>query len=195
MQLVFYTFKVMKKKILILFSFFCFLPFTKGQELQQNVSLASYISIFGTSNINKFNLDFEFKDVSKYSKIDKNEKVTLKVPIKNFTASKKMIYKDFLSLVNQEVYPNLIIEFDLDQINDTYLNYINCKITLSGVSNEYSIPVFCSFTAKDQLYIKGNKQINLTSFSLTPPEKLFKLIKVDDVIDINFALHIEENNL
>ncbi len=167
-----------------------------AQEMSyQEATLPSYISILGSSNINRFSLNATLESEKSSLYETESNTLVLNIPVENFKTSKKIIYKDFLNLVDASNHPNIIIEFELECLNGDFISYIDCNITLSGVSNRYRIPIYCNKIDKQQLYIKGKQEIDLNQFSIEPPQKMFHLIKVSDFVDIDFALMINREKL
>lgn len=157
----------------------------------EDLELPSYISILGSSNINRFSLNLDLNETQESLNESNNKRLVLTLPVSDFKSSKKMIYKDFLDLVDSQHHPNIVIEFNLDCLQGDYINTIDCKITLSGITNHYKIPIFCNKIGKKQVYIKGTQSLELNAFSIEPPQKMFHLIKVNDRVDVDFALVID----
>lgn len=168
---------------------------TYGQLEQDSQSTASYIEIEGHSNINSFELKASLDHSTKYSLRNESNQLNLEVPFVNFKTKKKLIYNNFLEMVNHRDYPDLKISFSTSDIKNPLINTIECEISLSGVTKHYTIPVYCFQVGDNSYYIKGSNTINLRAFSLEPPSKLFKIIKIKDDVEVNFALLVENSNL
>lgn len=184
------------KRFAFLITILASLGSLNAQEMNhEEVTLPSYISILGSSNINHFSLNATLESEKSTLYETENNTLVLNIPVENFKASKKIIYKDFLELVDSSNHPNIVIEFELECLNGEFISYIDCNITLSGVSNKYRVPIYCNKIDKQQMYIKGKQEIDLNTFSIEPPQKMFHLIKVSDFVDIDFALMIDREKL
>lgn len=194
-QLVFFKYIYEMKSILIYSWILLFPLFSFGQILGQHNDISSYIEIEGQSNINSFELKASWDQPTKYASYKNSDKLYLKVPFSNFKTKKKVIYKNFLDMVKYQEHPDLKISFSTQNIKNPLVNTIECDITLSGVTKHYSIPVYCFQVGDNSFYIKGSNTINLNSFQLEPPTKLFKLIKIKDHVEVNFALLVTDDEL
>ena len=173
-----------------------FLPLlTYGQMKSDIQSLESYIAIKGQSNVNTFGLKASWNNPETYTTLTEPHLLNLEVPFKDFKTKKRIIYNDFLSMVQYEKYPDLKISFSTSTIKNPLINTIECSITLSGVTKKFNVSIYCFQVGDKRLYIKGKNTINLNSFNLEPPKKLLNLIKIKEEIEVNFALFINEQDL
>lgn len=168
---------------------------TYGQIEGNTQSTESYIEIEGHSNINSFELKASIDHTTNYTSRNQSHQLNLEVPFTSFKTKKKLIYNNFLEMVNHHDYPDLKISFSTTDIKNPLVNTIECDISLSGVTKHYTIPVYCFQVGDNSFYIKGKNTINLSAFALEPPSKLFKLIKIKDDVEVNFALLVENSDL
>lgn len=185
--------------VLIFFEIQCFLVLSQEIDMIENEynECTGYIQISGTTNINNFKLTNSLSLVNLKDSINKitinrdSPIIELQIPIKNFRTSNPLIYKDFMKLLKAEAYPFIIIGIKhqtLDNILQKSLKrYFKLEITLTGITQEYSVAYETSRCYNKSIFIQGIKNIKLSDFNLEPPEKLNGLIKVNNNLLINFG--------
>ena len=119
------------------------------------------------------------------------ERAILKLNNKGFDCGNKAINKDFQSLIKSSEYPD--IELELKKLCFKTPNKAIALITISiaGKQKDYKVPVIIKENPVAQ-YV-GKLQLDINDFNLTPPKKLFGLIKVKEDIEINFNLIVENS--
>jgi hypothetical protein len=182
--------------------FFPLVLFSQQKELisLSDKSCLSFINITGNTNINNFEFKMDFStngDVVKSHEIvnvsdrEKSEIFEIFIPVKNFETNNKLIYRDFLELLQAEKYPEIIIGIPYSQLQKFLSGQSDSisemRITIAGVTRKYNIPGLVSSCPAGNLFINGIKNIKLTDFNLDPPEKFQGLIKVKNQVKINFG--------
>ncbi|MDP4246198.1 MAG: YceI family protein, partial [Bacteroidota bacterium] len=61
---------------------------------------------------------------------------------------------------------------------------------LAGITKEMDINYTACNLAVGQLSLTGTRQMKFSDFGLTPPRKLGGMIRTNDIVDIEFHLHI-----
>lgn len=164
----------------------------------------NFISITGGTNLNEFELQQEVPESlvcgigdSKWIPYPEKELYVISIPVRNFSATNKMVYKDFLKLVNVSTYPDIKIFMDDEQFNNLYSgrNFYTAKIgvIVSGVTRYYRIPCAISPCVDGRITVSGSQGLMLTDFKLEPPEKTLGLIKVQNQLIINFEFRLPLN--
>ncbi len=197
-------------KFLIWCFIFCILfnIHTKGQdkdysEYKRKYS-EGYIFITGTTNINGFRLKCPLEAIdskvldSLYLQKQDTSLVEIDVPLKNFKADNPIMFRDFLKLVNANVYPNISIGIEYPYVKI----FINSKrdivarfyITMAGVSNSYDILCKVEEGSNNKLYVQGREMVELSDFNLEPPVKFQGLVRVKDDVMITFGLVFKTDN-
>jgi hypothetical protein len=179
-----------------------------GQQLSGQAALSSlntscnnYIRINGSTNINTFSLDqFVPEDVicgtgnSRWILLPDEEVYLVRVPVRNFQSTNKMVYRDFLALIDVQQHPYISIFMDESQfqvmVNDRNFSMPRIGITVAGQTRYYNIPCTVSDCVDGRIAVSGHKTLKLTDFKLAPPEKTMGLIKVQDELIINFEFSL-----
>lgn len=159
-----------------------------------------YIDIAGSTNVSHFTISSELSSVhvpeSRLHDLPSdNALIEIPVPLEQFRAGNRIMYQDFLELMKASVYPQIFIGVGYPQLI-RILNYredivSDIEITMAGVTNEYSIPFHVVNCSDEHVHIIGKRMIRLTEFNLEPPEKFQGLVKVNDLVLINFGIVVE----
>ncbi|WP_338731249.1 YceI family protein [Mangrovimonas cancribranchiae] len=186
------------KRLLIFFVVLTLVSFRFMKETETSVLLSpeSKLYVEGTTNIKDFNCEFDVTAIKKEIPVSfvakpngllfKRAKLTLNNSC--FDCGNKGINKDFNKLLKTEQHPQIVLHLNELVYNNTNNNVVEAylQIDMAGVLKPYKIPVTVS---QDQGFnVKGQLHLNISDFHLEPPQKVFGLIKVKDVITINFDL-------
>lgn len=184
----------------------CCLALSQETDLIENEynTCAGYIQISGTSNINNFKLTSPLSPVNLEDSINikrinlDSPVIEVHIPIKDFRTSNPLIYKDFIKFLKAESYPFIIIGIKYQTLDNIYQKslkkYFQLEITMTGITQEYSVAYETSTCYNEYIFIQGLKKIKLSDFNLKPPEKLKGLIKVNNNLLINFGFLYNCNN-
>jgi hypothetical protein len=158
----------------------------------------SKLAIHGESNINTFTCE-----VNSYSGHDtlqffKNYAASalqftakrMSIPIKSFDCGSKKISKDFWKTLRSEEYPQLDINFISLQgtsIKNGSLVKGIVDITLAGITARYNI-AFDARLKNGVILLSGTHPVNFADFGLKAPQKLRGLIRVKEVLHVEFNL-------
>ncbi len=192
----------LKKSFLLIFPFILqwplFLPAQDFEQKQIEFSPESTINIYGDAGIADFTCKFNliylqppgdvFYDSKDSKIIFKNSGLVLKN--KGFDCGNRSRNKDFHKMVRTKEYPEMKISLKEVSIEGEMRAGANVDIQIAGKENNYNIAV--DIIQKSPLRIKGQFKINVLNFGMEPITKMFGLIKVDEMIDINFDLTILE---
>ena len=181
-----------------------------GQEVHKvdfsTDNCRSYIDINGQTNLNNFHLsqiiDHRFylsiEDTHWRSATDTSSMTEIHVPVKQFSTTNPLLYRDFLELLNARKHPEIIIRIPNVQLehilhgSDTIKPLIS--ITLAGSTHDYRITCTIETCSTKGFFLRGEKQIKLTDFNITPPVKSLGLIRVKNEVIINFGFNMELMN-
>ena len=150
----------------------------------------NYISISGTSNLNKFtfnnnNLDFNYLKISRVL-ISKSEPHPIEIPVKEFECKNKHMYNDFQKLLKAAEYPNVnVLVYPKENLQiENFKKYtdFNIHISLAGVTQNYILPCEIIPCGGEEYILKGAKEVQLTDFQIDPPVKVFGAVKVDNTV-------------
>ena len=168
------------------------------KSLTVAVSPNSSLIIRGESNINRFQCSYDVSQFSDSFEISftadktKLQFSNAQLNLKNvfFNCGHKAINKDFHKLLKTDEYPSIKLEL-LSAEGAPESSILNAKlnITISGISKVYELPVEVDKT-QHGVMVCGKLPIDINDFNLTPPKKLLGIIKVSNVIDIEFNLGV-----
>jgi hypothetical protein len=185
--------------VLILETIFVVYPQTTLSVLLQN---NSSITINGTSNLVSFKLSQRGDKLANKTFLITASQIQNKIilsqnqyaiAVKNFDSNNKMALRDFLKLVKSTIYPDIKITLNYienhsnDVLSDYSKGQASVNITITNVTRQYLIPV-SSNKSSDLYNLTGKMKLNIKDFGLVPPNVMFGLIKVNELIDIDFHL-------
>lgn len=170
-----------------------------------NTCYLKNISIHGESNVNEFEFTYSNQDkthINSNGEVCHPESdtgdVKFYIPVNKFEASNIAMLHDFKNLVKASNYPEVMVEVDkktlLDIISGISFTHLNFKLTLAGVTRPIDAQYSAYRMSGNNLVLSGNTQINLTDFSLEPPEKMFGIIRVENKVFIKFQIILPVNN-
>lgn len=157
----------------------------------------SSLIIKGKSNVNKFDCaydTYQLRDslIVSYKKIDNKvvfEKAFLNLTNSYFNCNKRGITRDFHKLLKTEEFPNIkmsLLNVDLTKKAGDSV-YTKMAFSICNKTNEYLIPILV-LKSKNTLKFKGSISINIEDYDLEAPKKVLGIIKVDNMIVIDFSL-------
>lgn len=159
---------------------------------------SGYIYVEGRTNINHFVFTNQLSSLNLYERTTGAEQgidssvVEIPVPLSEFRTRNPVMYREFLELLDANKYPFIQIGIKYPSLERIYVERENTvprfEITLAGVTNDYSIPCRVMNCTDDYVYLLGSKEINLTDFNIHPPEKFQGMVKVDNIVLINFGI-------
>ena len=167
------------------------------------IDAESQLTIQGSTNLNDFICKIEYctgTDTLQYveNRTGRELRFTrsrMRVPIRSFDCGAKPISKDFWKTLKSETHPDLEINFVSLQTPD-FRNSRNIKglvnITLAGVTAKYNICYQVKVKDNGDVWLKGTHAVNFADFQLEAPEKLQGLIKVREVLNVEFNLVLKE---
>ncbi|MEX0982762.1 MAG: hypothetical protein WD577_07215 [Bacteroidales bacterium] len=187
--------------ILLMFIFKCGLTLGQSTLSSNHSSCNNYIHITGETNINDFALHQEVPgDLvcgigdSRWIPVPEEHGFMILVPVRNFKATNKFVYRDFLQLINVKKYPYIQIFMNESEFTTLFNGYsvysLKIGVVVSGVTRYYQVPCEVSSCMDSRISVSGSKTLKLTDFNLSPPEKTFGLIKVHDELMINFEFSL-----
>jgi polyisoprenoid-binding protein YceI len=167
-------------------------------EIQQS----STLTIDGSTNLITFKIHQNAEKLSKsklkvgttFSQnktyLNQNQ---LSVVVKNFTSNNFIALREFFKLVKSDSNPTLQVQINFLEpllISETGQNYNGNAVvimTITGVTKQYSIPI--SLKSNGTIFIlDGNKKLNINDFGLYPQPKMMGLVKISELIDIDFHI-------
>jgi len=163
----------------------------------------SQLTIHGATNVNNFSCKIASSSGTDTLQYVKNYAACeiqfyrnrMSIPIRSFDCGSRQISKDFHNTLKSEIYPRLDIDFkslqNLYVINDTFIAGV-VDITLAGITARYTIRYWVTVKGNDTILLTGTHPVNFSDFKLKAPEKLSGLIKVKEVLNVEFNLLLRE---
>jgi hypothetical protein len=166
------------------------------------IDAGSRLAIQGSTNVNKFTCRFDYyygSDTLQYVRNYRTGKLNFSnnkmiIPVRSFDCGARQISNDFRKTLKSEIYPQLTIAFrslenPFNQ-NDCFIDGV-VDITLAGVTTTYTVRYLVNLE-KNSIKLKGTRAVNFSEFGLEAPTKLQGLIKVDEVLNVEFNLLLKE---
>jgi hypothetical protein len=193
----------MKKNIGLFFlCFFLSQSFSAQNLTVAEIQQSSTLTIDGSTNLITFKIHQNAEKLSKsklkvgttFSQnktyLNQNQ---LSVVVKNFTSNNFIALREFFKLVKSDSNPTLQVQINFLEpllISETGQNYNGNAVvimTITGVTKQYSIPI--SLKSNGTIFIlDGNKKLNINDFGLYPQPKMMGLVKISELIDIDFHI-------
>jgi hypothetical protein len=166
---------------------------------------ASQLSLFGTSNINKFQCDCTDQFPRSTLKFNKGKSGTsatfanamLKIRSAALDCGNKFMNKDMFKTLHGDEYPEIRIELlQVKQLNETksgeWSNQIvEAALTIAGSRKIIDLNVRALQNEEDHFRFISDKNILMTDFGLIPPKALMGTIKVNDLIRIHMDMIVD----
>ena len=189
----------MKTVLLFFLIIGCSASFSQNGFQKQSIQVLpeSQLTITGDTNINTFLCNFNTAPIlhNKNLRYTVNkaeisfENAKLRLEDQGFDCGNKSINRDFQKLIQSDKYPEIILEIKKIYFETSNHAKAEVIISIAGKHKKYKIPVEIINSPTPRY--KGNLQLNINDFELTPPKKIFGLIEVKEDIEINFNLIVE----
>ncbi len=170
---------------------------------------SSRISISGTSNVNEF-ICLAYQDYAQGRGIlEKNESnrhiifqhTSIQIPVKSLSCDNQVMDYDMYQALKSDVYPYITLDLKeaytsggqkIDLTKQSPI-IVKAELSIAGVRKMQTIQINAVHSANGQLICRGNHKINLSDFNIDPPTALFGVIKVRELVQINFDLSVVVN--
>lgn len=156
----------------------------------------SFVRVMGRTNVNTFECSYCSDLAYKVFTIGVNDNpqgdicfddAIIQLKTGCFDCGLKEMTKDFRSLLKEPEHPYITMDI---MCLKSDLHHSEVKFTIAGISNFYTIP----FEVKqegDKVHCIGKKAIDIQDFNIEPPTKLFGLVKVHEIIEVEFNLIVK----
>lgn len=172
-----------------------------GNPFSSNYCFLEFIEIEGATNISRFNLiydnDLNLKENNAVVALNDSQRIVeFKIPVHKFKGTNHIMESDFRELLDANNHPVITVGIDnkiFETLSkDTHHKQVEFVLTIAGetkkIIGEYS-PVI---NDNNNIVIKGKTKLNLTDFSIIPPQKMFGMLQVKDSIIIKFDILITD---
>lgn len=167
------------------------------------IDAESQLTIQGSTNVNNFTCKIDYctgTDTLQYVEHQSGKELRftrsrMTVPIRSFDCGAKPISKDFWNTLKAEEYPEMTINFvSLQTLSFRDNSKIDgvVDITLAGTTARYTISYQVNVKENGTVLLRGRRAVNFSDFELTAPEKLNGLIKVKEVLKVDFNLLLKK---
>jgi hypothetical protein len=193
---------MIRKKYLLILSVLLYFPIAglifDGDEPDGRAPTNGFIDITVESNVNRLFFSYPLNRTSIYdsgkSGNKTGETVNIIVPVRDFRCSNKTAFRDFLTLLKADQYPELSITVPQDYLmqhpQNERLTIHDVIINIAGVSKKYDITCRVEDrNSKDSILI-GTVKIRLTDLEIKPPVKYFGLVKIKDEVIVKFGISL-----
>lgn len=163
---------------------------------REETECESYVSIQGSSNINRFQfINYNPEVNNRIAKTPgKKTYQNIQIPVNDFAGPNSRMLDDFYKMIKAAKYPHINISLEPRQLADfdetTGMTNFKTKISIAGNSGEYVVPCKVEFCEGRVPVLKGELKVELTDFKIDPPTKIFGAVKVDNEVFINFAFRL-----
>ena len=166
------------------------------------ISQNSSLTINGNTNVNKFScaiLSYPKTDTITINEDTANENLmlsgVLSLNVKNFGCNNVMMTHQFRKTLKQEEFPFLYITFLSLKESPNPNQKINLikgfvAIKIAGVIKKFEICYQLEFV-NNNLVLRGNQAIKFSDFKLVAPQRVGKLIKAKDDLNVVFELKMK----
>ncbi|WP_138431054.1 YceI family protein [Fodinibius saliphilus] len=134
------------------------------------------------------------------STIRENGKVNISVslPVHSLDCGKKAMNSDMYSALKAERHPSItyqLLEATLDKEakadTGSWMPIVTRGImNIAGVADTTEIVVSGKVLDNDHFQVKGNKMLNMDTYNIDPPSKMFGLIRADKKLDLHFNVTV-----
>ncbi len=191
----------MKKFLLILILLFPVLVgFREDDSLKSERTNYSsgFIDITVETNINRLFFRYDLKEwclsvmgakEPYYTHDTSVSRIT--IPVKDFKCANKFVYRDFLTLLKVDQFPNLEIAIpqnpDIVSHKEDSVTLNEVSLTVAGMTKKYDIDCEIERTDDESQILSGIIRVKLTDHEIDPPVKWLGLVKVKNEIIVKFG--------
>jgi hypothetical protein len=162
----------------------------KGQELL--IVMGKTVLIKGKTSLGRFSCAYENDKIDSVSLSTKTKVPSLldiNIPVASFDCGNRMLERDFNKTLNGDQYP--IIEVKLDDVRKKGgMFFGDFWVKLKEKTLKMDDIPFTIHQSIDGIILFSEIELSLAYFELTPPKKLFGLIKVHDDLKIEVRLKL-----
>jgi hypothetical protein len=157
--------------------------------------ITGFINITVESNVNKVMFSYPLSGENINGE-ETHRGFSITVPVKDFRCDNKIAFKDFISLLKADRFPDLSITIPGDMLERLHtedsLTLHNVMINIAGVTRAYDIRVVPQSGNTSDNLLTGTITLGLSDLSIQPPVKLFGMVKVKDKVIVRFGLGLKK---
>jgi len=173
------------------------------------IVVTSTLQVKGWSNVNSFCCSFQnvnsedtltliyTQDQTSYS----FNGLQLEIEIAKFDCGNRMMNKEFYDMLHMDQYPTLKIilkeistrencPLEAKTSDDVQLGSAKVEVVIAGIAQSYDLQ-FSLYQLPNETVVQTNLKFNIKDFGLTPPKKMFGLVRVKDFVEIEINCRID----
>jgi hypothetical protein len=158
----------------------------------------SSLTIHGATNINTFTClleSYQGHDTLQYYHNATTSELQfmanrMSIPIQHFDCGSRQISKDFRKTLKSDAFPYIDIRFISlggNTVADKKALSGKMDIVIAGVTRRYAVR-FKAESKNGQVVLSGGQSVSFADFNLKAPEKLRGMIRVKEVLQVEFYL-------
>lgn len=158
---------------------------------------SSHLSVNGTSNVKAFSCNYEFNQYQKRSRFPVNpfdgeyhiDSLVISIPTVAFDCGNKLLKKDFRKTLNSGEHPDIKLKTGKIWLGNDYKTktiHADVVMTIGGNRRSEDISYTIEWIDNRTLVMQGKTTVDITDFDLEPTSRLFGLVKVNEVVTIDF---------
>ncbi len=155
------------------------------------------IIISGESNVQDFVVRYYFKKKLEIAGpadtgILSRPEGVIRIPVDKLLFSNRHMREDFLDLVHAGQYPLIKLFYNprnLNRFRGQGKKTVLITIQITNIKKTFEVPVTVLENNDHFAKLKGQIQIKLSDFKLKPKRYFFGLIRIKDMLNINFILY------
>lgn len=162
----------------------------------------SSLHIEGKTNVSKFSCLFDFNVVQDSIRLSYQKKgdvyefknARLKIKNEGFDCGGKAINKDFHKLLKTDKYPEILMNVKKVTLKKSVLDSVQTQVefTLNNITKGYTIQNYYCID-NNTMQFCGTVDLNIEDFDLKAPKKVLGIIKVKNVITIDYNFKTKMN--
>ncbi|MES2765956.1 MAG: hypothetical protein V4642_08815 [Bacteroidota bacterium] len=119
----------------------------------------------------------------------------LALPVKEFDCNNFLVDSDFQELLKAKEHKNILVEM-LELENPGIITgkvFGKVKITIMNTEKVYRIPFQPKHSDSKNFSLTGKVNLVFSDFNLVAPKRFGGMIKIDEMIAVNFKLQLQKN--
>jgi hypothetical protein len=165
------------------------------------IQQTSSIQVSGTSNVKDFTCRMEsgtINDTLSFLIAPQSQVVIFRqqellIPLQQFNCGNRIIQHDFLTTLQEELYPDIKLQFIDLRLADSPTWWREpvdgaIAITIGGVTQRYVLRYTIAIYSDNLIELNGEQLLSLSAFNLETPKRLAGLVKIDNHVTVQFRL-------
>ena len=189
----------LKFALIILFGLFMQdrVSFTSDDAAQNNCE--PYVNVHGSTNLSKFDLEnsspIVVREVSELKEMKDLQPV--KIPVDSFKTSKKKLKKNLNEMLEVNKHPYIVVNVERRKLGEFRKNKqqeLKTLVNIAGIVHNYTVPCSLDSCENSSYFLKGSLDLILTDFGIEPPKMLLGIVKVKNIVQVDFGIKFKEDD-